>query len=342
MEGSASWMLIQNTSNLEDNGNYSKTGADISRDIYTYATPLVLTTGVGINCLTIVLVCRIGIWRTATNAFMFRTAILNISAMSTGLFIDYLSRAWNVQLRSYGPGTCKLARFLQNVTMETSIWYVVGFTVYRYVVVCRPMRRADMSEPRSAAVFCASTLCLVVAKNLYLFWSVGLNHGHCGALPACIAFHMVARPWIDAVIDVVLPFLIISVCNVVMACSLSAHAASSQQLQISRDTNTKSAVVYVIVALVFYLCLLATLVPLLLAPKWAATRHLIPLKSVKNHLIYVHHSAYFFVYCLTGSAVRQELRQLYRDTKRTLLTSGKFCRRSHRERDRVDTITQQI
>ena len=344
MEVSANWMLIahQNTSELEDGGNYSIPETDISREIYTYATPLVLTAGVGVNCLTIILVCRMGICRTSTNAFMFRTAILNIAAISTGLLVDYLGRVWDVHLRSYGgPGACKLMTFLQNVTMETSIWYVVGFTVYRYVVVCRPMRRADMSEPRTAAVFCASTLCLFITKNLYLFWSIGLNQGQCGALPAYIAFHMVARPWIEAFIDVVLPFVIIVVCNVVMACSLSAHAASSQQLHISQDTKTQSAVVYLIVALVFYLCLLPVLVPLLLAPKWAAARYLIPLKSVKNHLIYVHHSAYFFMYCLTGSAIRKELRKLHRDTKRTLLANVKFSRRSHREPDRVDTITQQ-
>ena len=320
MEGYTNSMLIarQNTSE-QDNGSYSKTETDTLRDIYTYATPLVLTAGVGVNCLTIILVCRMGICRTSTNAFMFRTAILNIAAMSTGLLVDYLGRVWDVHLRSYGgSSTCKLMTFLQNVTMETSIWYVVGFTVYRYVVVCRPMRRVDMSEPRTAAVFCASTLCLFVTKNLYLFWSVGLHHGQCGAMPAYITFHVVARPWIDAIIDVVLPFVIIVVCNVVMACSLSVHLASSQQLQISQGTKTQSAVVYLIVALVFYICLLSMLVLLLLAPKWAAARHLIPIKSVKNHLIYVHHSAYFFMYCLTGSATRKELRHLYRDTKRTL------------------------
>ena len=280
-----------------------------------YVTPIVLTTGIGVNYLTILLVSRMDIRKTSTNVFMFLTAICNICAILSGVFGIYLNMVWNIQ---YGQETCKCLTLLRDVTMQTSVAYCVGFTVYRYLVVSRPMRRIDWSGPRRATLFCSTTLLFVVSKNLYLLWTVGTHNGRCGVQPTYKAYYRNVRVWINGVVDVIVPILVVSVCNVLTIRSLATQRISCQQMRMSKATPTRTAIVYLVVALVFYLCLMPVILLLLLASKWAAPGHVKPLLSVKNNIIYVHHSAYFFLYCITGSAVRRELRRLYRDTRQRL------------------------
>ncbi|KAI0239112.1 hypothetical protein LSAT2_010177 [Lamellibrachia satsuma] len=344
MEDNTNWTLTAHSNNgdLESAGADSATGINLSRGIYMYATPIFLTTGIGVNCLTIVLVSRMGVSKTLTNVFMFLTAIFNICAMLSGLFIVYLSWVWNIDFRTYGPNTCKCLMLLRDVTLEISIWYVVGFTVYRYVVVCKPMRRMDLSEPRTAAVFCSATMVLVIARNMYLLWTVGTHHGRCGVLPRYKSFHRNVRPWIDVVLDVVVPVVVVSACNVLTIRSLAAHRVSSRQMQASQETPTHKPVVYLVVAVVFYSCLMPVVVLLLLAPKWAAPGHVKPLQSVKNHLIYLHHFVYFFLYCFTGGAVRRELRSFYQETQQTLFDLTKLCRLWGQKPGQAETVSQRV
>lgn len=342
MEDDANWTSAGqwNNSELEDGGDVGTAEVNITRDIYKYATPIFLTTGIGVNCLTILLVKRMGVAKTSTNMFMFLTAVFNVSAMLSGLFIVYLNRVWNVKFRTYGSTTCKCLTLLNVATLKMSIWYVVCFTIYRYIVVRRPMKRTDLSKSSTATLFCMMTLLLVVAKNLYLLWTIGMHNGRCGVLPLYVDFHRNVLPWIDVIVDVILPVIVVSVCNVLMALSLASHVVSSQQMQLGQETQTKTAIICLVVALGFYLCLMPVLVMLLLAPKWAPTRHVKPLQSVQNHLIYVHHSAYFFVYCLTGGAVRRELRRLYCEARQSTIDLVKFCCWCRHEQKQADRVGQ--
>ena len=91
---------------------------------------------------------------------MFLTA--HICALLSGVFGIYLNLVWK-----YGQEKGKCLTSLRDVTMQTSVAYCVGFTVYRYLVVCRPMSRIDWSGPRRATLFCSATLLFVVARDMY-------------------------------------------------------------------------------------------------------------------------------------------------------------------------------
>ena len=328
MEDDANWTSFDkwNNTELEDAGDDGAAQVNITRHIYKYATPMFLTTGIAVNCLTILLVNRMGIAKTSTNMFMFLTAILNVSALLSGLFIVYLSWVWNVEFRTVGSTMCMCLTLLRDATLGVSIWCVVGFTVYRYVVVCTPMKRTDLSESGTAVLFCTVTLLLVIARHAYLLWTVGIHNGHCGVLPPYEDFHRNVRPWIDVIVDVILPVSVVTFCNVLMVFSLTSHVVSSQQMQLGQETQTNTAVVYLVVALGFYLCLAPVIVTLLLAPNWAPIQHIKPLQAVKNHLIYVHHLAYFFLYCMTGGAMRRELRRFYSESRQSCIDLVNCCR----------------
>lgn len=61
----------------------------------------------------------------------------------------------------------------------------------------------------------------------------------------------------------------------------------------------------------FLLCITPSIVLLIGRPYWTSSEHpnsvYFICKSVSNQLVYVNHSANFFLYCLTGRRFRQEL-----------------------------------
>lgn len=142
-------------------------------------------------------------------------------ACADGGFLFCLLVSWssNIGIQLYNtPGWCQLFTFLTYVYSYLSVWFVVCFSVERYIAVCLPLRRHDMCTPRRAKIVVV-TLSFVSALlyNFALWTSTvqDLNFGrpYCSPLMKYYQLIIYANN-IDTILTLVAPSCIIFVTNV--------------------------------------------------------------------------------------------------------------------------------
>lgn len=115
----------------------------ISDTIHTlrlYYTPIIVTLGTIGNCLTICVFLSNKLNNTSTSFYLAALAICD-----TGYLI-YAFVNW-VELTGYkqfDQEICKFTLYLSQLCRFTSVWFVVAFTVERFVAVCYPLRQKSI------------------------------------------------------------------------------------------------------------------------------------------------------------------------------------------------------
>lgn len=135
------------------------------------------------------------------------------------LFCLLVSWANNIGIHLYNtPGWCQLFVYCSYIFSFLSVWFVVCFTVERYVAVCIPLRRQDMCTPRRAKIVVVALS--VVSAVLYNFalWTsavqdIGIDEPQCHYLTQYIGLINYANN-IDTILTLVVPSCMIIVANV--------------------------------------------------------------------------------------------------------------------------------
>lgn len=148
--------------------------------------------------------------------------------------------------------SCKLEKFLNFTSIDTSIWICVAFTIDRLIAVCFPMFECGLCLPRNVKFHVLTAFLAAIFKNLHVFWTRGaeyiqvaspviknnfstsinpfLTHNiplvlklvsNCGSpTPEFKYFETYVRPWMAFVMISLLPCLIMVSCNVLIIRSL--------------------------------------------------------------------------------------------------------------------------
>ena len=118
---------------------------------------------------------------------------------------------------------CQTFLYLNYVFRFLSVWYVVSFTVERYIAVCQPFQRQDMCTPKRAKIVVTSLAILSFVIYSFVIWTSGVlvlyGVGECLPKPEYL------RMWtfiysVDTLSTLLVPSAVIIVLNIMIICAV--------------------------------------------------------------------------------------------------------------------------
>ncbi|ELU00483.1 hypothetical protein CAPTEDRAFT_64354, partial [Capitella teleta] len=176
----------------------------------------------------------------------FSVYLASIAIADTGFLLS-LSLTWleyvNVNV-FHSSGWCQLAIYLSYVSSFLSVWFVVSFTVERYIAVCHPLKRPAMCTAERAWNVVFGLSLLAAAAYSVTLWTSGIaevdgilgdTYYVCTPLKKYMAVHN-ALTYVDSVHTLLVPFVTIIVLNSRIAIRARGRPTlcSKAQLQVTK------------------------------------------------------------------------------------------------------------
>ena len=164
-------------------------------------------------------------------------------ALSDNGFLLCVLISWanNVSFDLYHrQGWCQMFVYLTYVFSFLSVWYVVGFTVERFIAVCFPFRRSAMCTLRRAKIVVSCMALGALVAYSFALWTSEVQQTvmgpQCYTAPGYNNFLYVVSNT-DTVVTLVIPWLLILSLNVRIACSVSQLYRKRQQITAKRASS---------------------------------------------------------------------------------------------------------
>ena len=255
-------------SNTSDNVEMSSLSINQNTSFHTttQATSmyfLLLTTTNGLDMFMVLILITIGV---IGNTLSFVTFIFsNLKSLSSSVYLAALAIAdigfllcvlaswitnFNVNLY-HQPGWCQTFVYLTYVFSFLSVWYVVGFTVERYIAVRFPFKRGDMCTVRRARIVVVSLALFAIVAYNFAIWTSGSFLMPSSSPIAGQRLCYPIDPWrnflkfssnIDSIITLLIPFIAIAVLNVniIYVITHYRHQANNFMLHRVRSSNAQT------------------------------------------------------------------------------------------------------
>lgn len=152
--------------------DYAATFGDI---LVFYYTPVVVFVGSIGNILSVFVFCCTKLKKLSSSYYLAALGISDTCFLILS-FMNWLNFK-EINLTNHNI-MCQMYSFLQGVCSFLSVWYVVAFTVERFIAVLYPLKRQSMCTVRRAIiVLCCLTLsgCIFCTPLIYFFRPV-FNH----------------------------------------------------------------------------------------------------------------------------------------------------------------------
>ncbi|XP_034942123.1 thyrotropin-releasing hormone receptor-like [Chelonus insularis] len=184
--------------------------------VQMYYTPVLVSLGTLGNCLSVYIFCKTKMRSVSSSWYLSALAISD-----TGFLISLLI-AW-LNMVGVGlfnrPGYCQFFVYLPTLCSFLSVWFVVSFTVERFIVVLYPLRRQSMcTVARAKTILIGLTIIGSILCSPVLWFSSSrpsnqkFNSTVCG-----LADEWEHLAWIfnvaDTILTFVLPFTVIVILN---------------------------------------------------------------------------------------------------------------------------------
>lgn len=180
----------------------------------TYFTPVVIVIGATGNLLAFLVFTVTHLRRQSSSVYLASLALADMGFLLS-LFIVWLG---SVRIPVFTRNVwCQSVVYLTYVCTFLSVWYVVSFTVERYIIVWYPLRKDRFCTPRRARIV-VLTLALA-ACVLYSFgtWTSGVVEVL--GMPVCIPYpqyyhFFTAMEGVDTALKLIIPSTIVIVLNI--------------------------------------------------------------------------------------------------------------------------------
>ena len=303
-----------------------------------------------------------------------------LAVADTGfLFCVFASWITNFNINVYHqPGWCQVFVYLTYVFSFLSVWYVVGFTVERYIAVRFPFKRGDMcTVGRARVVVIALAIFSLVAYN-FAIWTSGSFIMPSGSP---IAGQRLCYPidwWrevlkiannIDSAVTLAIPFIVIAILNAHIMYAVARYRRQANQLVIYRrrtpsssqnaststsnsNSNDSNKVTTMLLVVSFTFLLLNVpghviridvYIRTIQDPNYIPGVIYYELQKLSLYLYYLNFSINFLLYSLCGNNFRMALRSLLFRCCTTDEVTGKTVFRlwsTRNNRDLQSTVTK--
>ena len=183
-----------------------------------YVAPLIFITGLIGNSVSFVVFVATHLKRNSCHTYLASLAI----ADTVFLVCKFLDWGTKTGVHIYGhQGSCQLFVYLTYVSGFLSVWYVVAFTVERWIATCHPLKRDIKCTPYVAKKVVVTLAVIALCAYCFCFVMFGITiipelfMGMCGPLQKYAAWVSIIKI-VDTFIILIIPTCIIVSCNIRM------------------------------------------------------------------------------------------------------------------------------
>lgn len=311
-----------------------------------YVPPILVVIGTIGNLFSLIILARYRS-KVKTYTYLAVLAAMDILVLYVGLLRIWLS-IFFIDIPSISSLLCKSISFLGYVSSDLSVWLIVAVTMERFVAVYFPLRASRIFTTSRVRLIILGIALVICAANLHVLWTLDLRHTRqnnsnvtlCKPLPAFQSLMVTIWPWVDAAMYSFIPFVVITVFNILLIKRISEARNMRKHLQqytvrrksstCSGNTNAKSfenskrlTRMLIAVSFTFLVTTLPVNVFHIVSPVLGPDDKTMELgeyiesfalfsllRTIAEMLMYLNHSINFFLYCVTGKQFRYQFMQL--------------------------------
>ncbi|XP_070183565.1 cysteinyl leukotriene receptor 2-like [Littorina saxatilis] len=312
------------------------------RAFYAWFTPLVLLVGVVGNTLSLCVFLSRNMRSLSASTYLAALSTADLTALIFYVLVEWLIRGLPLlrgEEDSGGPGgragvmavngSCQMVMYLHYVSRFLSAWLVVAFTVERYIGVCHPLRRRDICTTSSTRRCVLGLVLVSFLINVFKPLLSQVQHipgwgSMCTSHPSHRRLSFVLDS-VYAVMITFVPFVIITVFNLLIIRKLLSHNKARRQVRVVTEESV-IRLEFTLILLAVSFCFVALNVPYFAVwLKLFLTSQFIHLASftrptdldyfrgvafITRAIFYINYCINFFLYSITGAYFRRELRML--------------------------------
>ena len=308
--------------------------------VWRYCPPLLFVFGTFGNVMTMVILRRMPMKRSAMPVYLTALAVSDTCLLYTGLLRRWVQYVFHVDVRSLAPASCKIHTWLVYSLVIVSPWLLSVMTLERFLSVWRPHRVSILCTRTKAAAVVVAVVAVSLLVNAHLLYGVNLmavevgggaeGGGNGSRVMVCSApedylyFFDAVWSWVDLTLASLLPFTLLLVGNCLILCKMSRSTRSARHLHASvrphdlvrrRRRTSSMTMTLIMLSIVFFLTTSPICVYNIIEhyvkddndPR--GTGRLRLAWAVVNILMYTNSCVNFYLYCLSGTRFRQELRR---------------------------------
>ena len=304
---------------------------DLGLDVYAYCTPVIILVGLLGNSLSLKVFTSKVMSRLSSSFYLLALSVADMLVLLT-YGIDWLNHGlvrwpgnYQVDLKNY-TGACQLFMYLNNIFRLMSSWFIVLFTVERYLAVCWPTFRKRLCTRTIAkrVTFVTSVVaCLLcIYKPLMSGVTSGLEKER-----VCTRRHGYdhASFVLDGIYGICItavPSLVIVVLNMPILCRLVRCDGLSLRTRMPVK-ESKIRLEFTVILLTISPCFICLSVPYFVTwciqftqSLWpespSAADHLSGMLHICRTLFCMKYSINFLLYIMAGAYYRREIRSVFR------------------------------
>ena len=318
----------------DDHSSHSADRLRAARAIMNQTVPvLLLVLGTSGNTMTLVLFCKRKL--SVFNFFFIVLAVSDTCVLYTGLLPRFIDKVADFHTKNTNIVFCKLGLIGYNVCGLLSAWTVVAMTSQRAASVIWPHRVNLVCTTRKAAicVICVTGISLVMVSHVVYYSEIVHQNGtdKCTIIETPFeyrTFVFKVLPWISTMLYALLPSALLVVSNSVLVWKVSRSVrkargtmATGQAGQVDSRAKKASSMTLTLIAVsvTFFLLTMPLAVYSIVVNYTAqdpnmgeAAREVYRLVYDIVFLMWYANSAVnFYLYCLTGTQFRQQMRELF-------------------------------
>nr|KAG5692928.1 hypothetical protein BaRGS_031432 [Batillaria attramentaria] len=306
-----------------------------SMRFYTYSVPVILAIGILGNLVSLRVFLSRNMRKLSASTYLAALSTSDIMALVFYVLMEWLRwglPSWNNdgQLEFLNAaGICQALFYFSYVSRFLSAWFIVTFTVERYIGVCHPLKRKDICGSRSAQKVICSLILISLIVMLFkpILTSSREFQTRNSVVRRCLpdSQQLMTSFVLDSIYGLsitVVPFLIISILNALIIRKLLHRYQRHRKINIVTEESIirmEFTVILLVVSFVFIVlnlpyCFVWCKRFLLSNSKrtgrediWADFDNLEGVLMITRVIFYMNYCVNFFLYSVTGAYFRKEL-----------------------------------
>ena len=195
-----------------------------------YLTPVIIVVGLSGNLLSLIVFIRTPLRHLSSSVYLAALCIADSA------FLVQLFAVWLIYVRVFifhMNGLCQTFVYIMYVSSFLSVWFVVCFTVERYIVCIYPLKKRYICNVRNAKIVVISISIFAAALYSFGIWTSGVHdYNQCSPMQKYLSVIQIMGN-IDTVITLVIPVIVIIFMNarIVARISQSSNLRSTMLVQ---------------------------------------------------------------------------------------------------------------
>ncbi|XP_033745053.1 cysteinyl leukotriene receptor 2-like [Pecten maximus] len=327
-----------------------------ARTLRNVFLPIIVIVGLTGNTVTMLVFVSTHMKKSSATTFLATLAFVD-NVFLVALFTTWFDGSVSNIIKT--ESLCQILVYVTYVTSFLSIWYVVGFTAERYIAICHPFRSVIVCSRFREKIYVIFLAVIAGVLYNYALWTTSVVEVHgvyrCGHKFKYISL-LEKVTWIDTVITMIIPFLLILLMNVKVVCKAAAfhrkrkhclkptdsfngeHSRnksrtlrSKPQMRVTRTLILVSTT-FLVLNLPSHVRRLYTLIIYTTTQQHTEMYHYL-LQEITQLLYYSTFSVNFFLYALYGKHFQSSLRLMLKSLKYRIC-----CRQTHMHLDKIPSV----